>query len=467
MPDGHRRFGARLLAGLFLLTVLMQYGLSCLDPAGVRALSGDEKRYIAVARSWSAGEPVELDPLWPPGYPVFLSSVFAAAGEAGALFWIMSLQAAAILAAGMALAGIARMAGASEGIAALAGAILVVDPQVASFSRLFWPEAIHLALLLSALGLVIALNAGRFDRPNAAQPSGFLRSRLPWIALGLLLGCAIATKSLLLPFIPLLLLILLAVDGRKLGVRERLARATCLLLPLLAVLAPVSRFEHARSGSWSPGGSARFNLWVGLTDVSPRSLRDDRAFAEYLKYRDGGATFAERQRAITLRLRELVAERGWPAILAGQFPRQYQRLFDRESYFSAMLPPDGSRVVAGEGFAQAPPALARLLGGFETGLYATVLFLAPLGLWRMLRTRRTGARWIAGLLAGQLVLFYFLHVKSRYRLTLMPLLILGAVWTVAELCRGRDAGTPPPAGLEIGLSASFGALLLYLAFAPA
>ncbi len=87
---------------------------------------------------------------------------------------------------------------------------------------------------------------------------------------------------------------------------------------------------------------------------------------------------------------------------------------------------------------------------------------------RLLRERRPGACWVAALLVYQLVLFYFLHVKSRYRLTLLPLLVLGAAWAVETVRRRGRAGGLAGLRASTSLSAARGAaLLLYFAFGAA
>ena len=441
------RSAGRSLAGLLLLAALVQAGLARLEGTATRPLTGDEKRYVAVATSWAAGEPAELDPLWPPGYPATLAMLLRCGGS---LASVVGLQILALLAAGLALAGIARAAGATPVFAWLAGAVLVVDPEVAAFARFFWPETLHLALLLAALLLAI----------RCLSRDGKARQPLRLALLGGLAGAAIALKSLLLPLLPLLALPVLRASTR----RQRVAHGLLVALPLVVVLVPVVSFQWARNGVLGLGGSARFNLWVGLTDSASRSLEDDRTWSEYLSYRAGGSNFDERERALTRRIREHVVSRGLPAILAGQFPRQYFRLFDRESYFGAMLPPGGRLVLAGEGYRAAPPLLARLFGYGELSLYCAILFAAPFGLVRLLRERRPGARWILGLLVYQLVLFYFLHVQSRYRLTLLPVLILGAVWAVQTLWRRGRAGELPVSGLDLAAGGCGAALLLYFAF---
>lgn len=450
------------IAVLLLLSVLLHLGLALLEgplwAPSERPLSGDEKRYVEVATAWAAGESAELDPLWPPGYPAMIAVILRSGGT---LSWIVGLQIAALCVAGLALGRIALEVGASPAVAALAAAFLVVDPEVAVFARLYRPEALHLALLCGALALAIrATRAGE----NGGRP-------LHLVLLGVLLGLAIALKSLLLPLAPLFVLAVLLLPrapGEPSPVawrfRPRWIRGLLVALPLVAVLSPVLLFEHAWNGAWTLGGSARFNLWVGLTDRSPRSLAEDRTWEEYLRYRAGGANFAERQSAITQRLRDLVRASGLPAVVAGQFPRQYYRLFDRESYFSAALPPGGSRFLAGEGYRDAPPLLARLAGAAEVGIYAVLLLLAPFGLVRLVRERRPGVSWIGLLLAYQLALFWFVHVKSRYRLTLLPLLALGAAWTIETVRRRRRAEGLPVSIADLVLGGAGAAALLGFAF---
>lgn len=452
----------RLLVALLLLIALSQLALLRLEgpfsSSGSRPLSGDEKLYVEVATAWAAGAPAELDPLWPPGYPATIALILSLGGTLG---WVVAIQIAALLAAGLALARLGLETGLSPAVAALAGTTLVVDPEVAAFARLYRPEALHLALFLGALLLAV-----RAIRSEPGEPGESQRGRLA--LLGLLLGLAIALKSLLLPLAPLVVLaaILSGPKPRPAGRaawRDRLLRGALVGLPLAAVLMPVLAYERLANDAWTVGGSARFNLWVGLTDRSPRSLVEDRTWEEYLAYRAAGSTFAARQEALTRKLGDLVAARGLPAIVAGQWPRQYLRLFERESYFGASLPPSGSRHLAGEGYRQAPPGLARGLAALETVLYVALLVGAPIGWLCMLRGRRTGTLWMAALLGYQLALFWFVHVKSRYRLTLLPLFVLGLAWTIECLRRG-DSDRPRFHALELLVGGACTAALLFCAF---
>ena len=114
------------------------------------------------------------------------------------------------------LAGVARKAGAPPWIGWLAAALLLLEPEVAAFARLFRPEALHLALLLLAMLLAQHLTYSRDEGLQA-----------PVLALlGIALGLAISMKSLLLPFAPLLLWPVVMRSGKSARLlRERFARA--------------------------------------------------------------------------------------------------------------------------------------------------------------------------------------------------------------------------------------------------
>jgi hypothetical protein len=229
------------------------------------------------------------------------------------------------------------------------------------------------------------------------------------------------------------------------------------------MLGPVAVHNHRRHDVFSIGDSAAFNLLLGLTDESPRSLVDDRAGEVYREYLAGGATVRERRAALADRLRALVRERGLLSLAAGQLPRQYFRLFDRESYFSAALP-GGSFAAKGYGYDDPPRWLASALRGLGLAIYAVVLGAAPTGLARLLRERRPGALWALGWLVYLLALFAVLHVKARYRLALLPALALGAA--NAGVPRHPADGTlraPLPLPCRLA-GAGLGGALLVLAF---
>ncbi len=434
--DVHRAGPPRLPAALVAAALALQAVLFWLAawPAARRPW-GDEIMYLDLAQRWARGEGAALEPLWPPLYPQLLAAALRL-GDAH-LLGLRLLQVALLFVAALALCGLAERLLGSAAAGRWAAALLLLDPQVAAFGHYYWPEALHLALFLGTLWLLV------------------LRPRAWWaVALaGLLLGLALLTKSLLLPFLPLLLV----PPCLELGWRRGLPRAALALGLALLVTAPTVTANVRRHGLWAVADSSRFNLWVGLNDRSRRNLVDEVVGDEYRRWRESAPDLAGRERRLREETAALVAERGLRALLAGQLGKQYFRLFDRDSFFSDQLP-GGAIAAQGYGYVAAPagPALAlRLLGLLA---WTATLVAAAFGLVRLLRSP---SPWLVALLvflAGQLLLFLGLHVKTRYRLGFLPVLDLLAAAALAR------CGTPPRAAgwLAGGLLA---ALLLCLAFA--
>lgn len=437
----------RAAVGILLAGVVMQGAIAALGvpPAG-RGLAGDEQMYVRVAGDLAAGRAVELDPLWPPGYPVLLGAWVSLTGS---LLGFFALQVLAHLVAAALLARLGWCLTGDWRVAGLAATFLAIDPQVAAFAQTYWPETLHLALVVALL--VAATEGIESDRGAVAFGAG--------------LGAALLLKSLLTPFVPVLLFSAL-LGGLP---RARWRRAALAAGVMALLLAPAVWSNHRRHGFWGVADSTRFNLALGLADRSPRSLRDDGAYAFLLEYQASGATFADRQRALGQRIRGELERRGAAAILAAQLGRQYFRLFDRESYFAAMLPGSGALAAIGQGFRDPPAALAATLGLLGALLYGVVLITAPFG-GLLLLAKRDRRAWLPLAFVGyQVALFFFLHVKARYRLPLLPVLDLTAALALVQLAdrfRGRPVERWSSGRWAVGWigGAVGGALLLLFGF---
>jgi hypothetical protein len=441
-PIGVPAWACWAVVGATLLLQLALLGLGP-PPAG-RPLVGDEQMYVTVAEAWAAGQPAELDPLWPPGYPAVLALWIALFGG-----WksFVLLQVAALGCAAATLGRLALRLSGDARLALLAAALFALDPQVAAMAQAFWPESLHLALVLLACELALVAT------PRLSTAIGF----------GLTTAGAVLLKSLLMPVVPLLVAALLWRAPRP----ARLRLAVAMLSVLLALVGPVIGANHRRHGFLGIADSSGFNLLVGLTDVSRQSLRGDRSGAVFSEYRQGGRTFVERRALLSDRLQELLHERGILPLLMGQLPRQYFRLFDRESYFAAMLP-GGALAEGGHGFHAPPPRLARALGGLGLAVYALLLLAAPLGVALLIAERRAGVWWLLGWLGYLLALFFFLQAKSRYRLPLLPVLDLGAAAALVTLGDHPFLGRwrAVPRALVLG-GGGVSAVLLVLGFGAA
>lgn len=421
------------------MAAALQALLFALDtPARPRALWGDEVMYADLARRLAAGEDARIEPLWPPAYPRFLAGLLVLGG--GSFLLARCVQLALLVASALLLRDLAARLTGSAVAGTVAAALLLLDPQVGAFAHFLWPEVPYLFLFLFAAWILVA----RGERPA-------------WLAVaGIVLGLALLTKSLLGPFLPVLLLPLVLGTGLR-GAR----RAALVLLGAAVTVAPTV-VDNARRGAPLIADSSRFNLWVGLNDRSRKDMVDEVVGDEYHRYLKSGETAAARAQVLDARILGLVRERGLPALLRAQLARQYFRLLDKDSFLTDQLP-GGAIARLGYGYRGAPPAAAALLRAWSYALYAAVLVAAALG-FAAAPPRGPWHRVLAAYLAYNAAVFLLLHVKSRYRVAFLPVLYLQAGafvgwWAAARASR---ASPSPAAWTAAGAAA---ALALFLAFA--
>jgi hypothetical protein len=442
-PDTRRR---GFWAAVAVAALLLQAALLWIEwrPAP-RRLWGDEITYWAAAEQLRAGVQPDLYLIWPPLYPHVLAALVTLAGSTrllAQLVQIALLVCSALLLRwlGRALLPSAALPGGLHA-ADLAAALLLLDPQVAGFTIFLWPEVVYLALFLFAWWALMT----RGDRWG-------------WLAAaGVGLGLALLTKSLLTPFVPVLLLPL-ALDGPW---RRRLLRPALVAGAMALVLLPVQLAHRARYGEATVADSSAFNVWVGLNDRSRRNFVDEIVGDELDAYVRSAPTPAARAAIARAKIRRLIGERGLSTVLRAQLGRQYFRLFDRDSFLVDQLPggPIASRP-DGFGFAAPPAWIAATLRGWSWAIYAAVLVGAALGIATVAADNR---RWLAVavlFLAYNVALFLVLHVKTRYRVPLMPVLDLFAASTAVWWWTRR----PRRGALAWSAAAGLAALLLFLAF---
>jgi hypothetical protein len=429
--SGGRVFGI-LLVLLVHLTLLWIY----YQPAP-KVLAGDEAVYLAAANRILDGQPAGLEMLWPPLYPWFLALLLKFGG--GSLILVQAVQTLMLAAVALLLRDLwIRFEGRGPAADVLALTLLAYPP-LAAFAHYLWPEVLHLALFAAALWILAV---------KRREPA--------WLAaLGLLLGLALLTKSLLGPFLPALLLPLL-LDG---GWRVRLLRLAVVLAVLGTTVAPVVISSYQRHGVLAIADSSRFNLWVGLNDRSRRGLEEPIAGGEYETYLASAADHRGRDRILDARIRDLVSERGWLGVLRDQLSRQYFRLFDKDSFLTDQLP-GGGFAARGRGYMDVPRPLAAVLRWASYGLYALILAGAAFGIARTSPKARPWAWMVLAFLGYNLAIFLLLHVKSRYRVQFLPFLMVYA-------CCALDAWRTRAPRFQT-VAGAFGAvLLLFLAFGGA
>ena len=202
---------------------------------------------------------------------------------------------------------------------------------------------------------------------------------------------------------------------------------------------------NARRGAFVVADAARFNLWVGLNDRSPRNLVGEIVGDEYRAWQASAPTFRERERILDARIAALVAQRGPIAIARAQLGRQYFRPFHHDSFFTDQLP---GGAIASQGLRVPRPAAAswprpprvvqrRVAGGAggrggpgRAAPRAHRMAGGAAGL-RRVQPRRSS---------------FLLHVKTRYRIPFLPVLTAGGRGVAALLGELRLGLDPARAG---------------------
>jgi hypothetical protein len=317
-------------------------------------------------------------------------------------------------------------------------------PPLAAYCHFLWPEVLHLVLAMVVLWVLVVR-----------------RESLPWLMLGgIALGLALLAKSLLGPFLPVLLVAAFWGDHGRL----RWVRIGVFVAAVAVVIGPVIGLQYRRIGVPVIADSSAFNLWVGLNDRGVKSFEDPIVAKEYRDYCAGEGTFAERNARLIRRSRNLVRDRGLGAVLKTQVRRQYFRLFDKDCYLTEQIP-GGAGFSQGSGYGAMGQTTAAVVRVVSYGAYALVLLTAPLGFLMWPWARGRWPRVLLLFLLYNLCLFLFLHVKSRYRIQLLPVFFLGSSGAVAWFESGLHQGFHLGGSrVRLGVAALISALLMWLAF---
>lgn len=406
-----------------------------------RAFWGDETTYLGSATRLLAGDPGWWpEPLWPPLYPQVLAGWLWFGG--GSTTTIALVQSALLAVTAVLLFDLVRRWTGSRAAGVAAAVAAIGYPPLAAFAHYLWPEVLHLFLFVVLLWVL----AARSD-------SGW------WCSLaGVALGLALLCKSLLLPVAPVF--VAAAFWGRPW--RRGLRLTALVLVCALATIAPTLAANARRVGSPSIANSATFNLWVGLNDVGRESFQNDVVWPEYQTWVASAETTAGRDRILRSRIRELVRDRGIVEVLADQLSKQPFRLFDIGCYFTDQLPGGAAQRQSGAGYLGLGPragaVFATVTAGSILGLYLAAVFGLMLGGCR----RHRWVRVLLVFIAYNLALFLWLHVKTRYRIQMLPVGFVGLGCLVAWI----EAGLAPrPTMARVSAAVGVAACLLWFALA--
>lgn len=302
-------------------------------------------------------------------------------------------------------------------------ALSLFSPDLIAFSHFLWPETLHLTFMFVALWLVVRYPASRA------------------VVFGAGVGCGLAwlTKLLLLPFIPLCVVVFL-VRKTNLPWRQRMVTAGLFSFALSVTVLPTMISNWRTYGQFIIADSSMFNLWVGLTDVALSDGDRGRMGEEMGQFLQSGDDWRSRSRAYREKIIALVQHQGVRTILTQQLRRQYFRLFHYQSFFTTQLP-GGPRVAY-----QLPEgSLTQGIRLYSYGFHAVVLATSVLGLC-FLRWQPPWS-WPHGFalfIAYNLGLFLFIHVKTRYMIQFLPMLMFFSGVAMHSLVRRREPSAVAP-----------------------
>lgn len=412
-----------------------------------RPLVGDEPMYWAGAEKLAAGKTWLYESLWPPLQPVVLSAILAAGG--GSMLAVEIVQTLMLVAIALLLGDLTLAISGSRVAAAAAGGLVLAYPPLAGFAHFLWPEVLHMLLLVAAMWLLVLRGRSRF-----------------WVfAAGILFGFVLTSKYLLWPF---LLLALPALAFTRV-LRPAGDRKALFLIGLVLVTSVVFSSGRLRIKGYPVVESATFNAWVGLHDRSRKNFVDPVVGKWFLRYLHS-PSIRERDALMWREISARWRERGWLQLLASQIGRQYFRLFDKDSFLTDQLP-GGTLAARGWGYRETPAAVSLALRVGSYGLYAAILVGAVMGIVVFPAGGRRWSRWLLAFLAFTMLVFLVSHVKSRFRIQLLPFLFVYCGCTVAWLSSklGWNVAEAELWSVERGwpswwAAAGGGALLLFLAF---
>jgi hypothetical protein len=409
-----------------------------------KTLFGDENYYYGVARTLAGGGDVTPNPLWPTLYAHLVGIVFKWAGTN--VLPVQLIQIGMWIACAAFVFKIALHISRASAVALGAMGLFLLSPETAAFSHYLWPEVPHMFFFLAALWVVMSR--------GGTLTGTFIG--------GVLIGLALWSKLLLLPFIPAFLVF--AHPGRALF--RRWKQGLLFIAGIVLVLTPTMLSNAETHGRFMVADSSVFNLWVGLNDVETQDFRNDIAGHELRKFRRAAPDFKGRNEAFRAKTRELLRRQGLVKTIRKQVSKQYFRLFDHETFLTTQLP-GGPR----SSYNYDAPTITAGLRLYSHVFHAFLLAAAAFGLMRLRFLKLGWPQFLALVLLFNLALFLFVHVKTRYLMQLVPVFaIFGAISLHAGWCRVRGVSVPENGEFRSGrgrLVAGTGLMLLleWLAFA--
>jgi len=414
------------IIGIAIVGLIINFGLLLVYYIpSTKQLIGDENYYNNYALLVVSGQRTPDNLIWPPLYGEFIGLLFSIFGSHR--IYIQIIQIGLWLISGILFSQIVKRLTLSPIVAHISFTLFLLSPELIAFSHYLWPEIMHLFLWILGLWLLIC----------------YPQRRLAAIITGVAFGLALLTKSLLTPFIPVVVLFVLIRNYSSLSVKTRLINTTLILAFILLTTLPVMVNNLITQGEFTISDSSIFNIWVGLNDLGKTDYgANEIAGKEFNEYMLSGSNHRIRNLVYKEKIVKKLEQQGLVGTLFNQLGKQYFRLFDIQTFFTTQLPGGGRQAYTTDA-----QWLITFLKLYSYIIYGLILVAGTAGVCFLQVRYVNWSHLFVLFIIYNLGLFLFLHVKTRYVLQFLPMLILFAsvttYWLISII---KKTDTPPLKG---------------------
>lgn len=298
--------------------------------------------------------------------------------------------------------------------------LIAINIHLIGYSGMLLSEIIHL-FWLTVLFWSLLHHSGE---------KGYIKILISGVSLGLCL----LFKSLLSGFVIILLLWHLLTYKSVMKTLVMISVCIAILIPIL-----ISNFQ--KTGTVSQPNSSWFNIWIGLTEdnadpiVSPDLNEKFRICSGYYSQKrhtieiPGEGVFEIPENAINVNVRnkwiqnhikEVIQERGLYRIIVTQLKRQLPRLFHPNTLITAQLYGTGEFYY----YQTKSKILTDSIRATSYILYYTLFFMFIVGILVLYKHYNQMFLLFLLFMAYNIMLFLILHVESRFRIQIEPIMAI-------------------------------------------
>ena len=405
-----------VMIGILAVGLIVNFGILLVYYTPLpKQLIGDEYHYFNYGLMFVSGQRVPYNLIWPPLYGEFIGLVFSVFGVRR--IYIQIIQIGLWLASGILFSQIVKRLTSSHIMTYTSFALFLLCPELIAFSHYLWPEIMHLFMWILGLWLLIC----------------YPQRRIAAIIAGIVFGLALLTKSLLMPFIPVVVLFVLIIKRSTLSVKIRSSNATLLVVMILLIILPVMVNNLITKGAFIIADSSIFNIWVGLNDSERTDHNaNEIVLQELSEYMSSNLNYKMKNLKYIKKIVEKVEQQGLFGTFFNQIGKQYFRLFDIQTFFTTQLPGGGRQA-----YTTKSQGLIKLLKLYSYIIYGFILVAGAAGICFLQVRYVNWFHFFALFIIYNLGLFLFLHVKTRYTIQFLPMLIFFAsvtsYWLISRI----------------------------------